>query len=527
MKYFLYARKSSESEDRQVLSIESQVKELKEFAQKNNLEIVKEFNESRTTKEPGRPVFNQMLIELEQGKADGIIAWHPDRCARNSIDGGKIIHLIDQKIIKDFRFPTYIYDNSPQGIFNLSLAFSFSKLYVDNLSQNVKRGIREKIRRGEYPGPAPLGYINNLKKHNIEVDPEKFEIVKDVIENFAYGLINIPGIQDKFFKLGIKTRTGLKMSYSSIRKILTSHFYYGVFQLKGELYPGSHPAMISKELFDKVQKRLAGYSKINNRSQQRKKEKAFLFDKLGKCGECGLSITREYHKKKSGKEFRYYRCSKKSRVCKCTQKAINENNLAPQIESLVDSIAIDDDLFDYSMQTIQEWRDEEHGQLGEQVETLKADLVKKKIQVDRLLDIYLEGSLNEEEYKIKKNKLIDQFALIQHKIDEIEAGASLWFEPLANALKVSNQGHHRVIQKDYCEIYKILKIIGLNRILFNQELSVELTKPFCFFSKVTSGLSTSPETNLQNKSQKTKLGSGVQQADDNKGLGASAAVCLN
>lgn len=103
MKYFLYARKSSESEDRQVLSIEAQVRELREHAQKNNLEIVKEFSESKTAKEPGRAVFNQMLIELEQGKACGIIAWHPDRLARNSIDGGKIVHLIDQKIIANLK----------------------------------------------------------------------------------------------------------------------------------------------------------------------------------------------------------------------------------------------------------------------------------------------------------------------------------------------------------------------------------------------------------------------------------------
>ena len=128
MKYLLYARKSSDSEDRQVLSIESQLQELKNYANKQGLEVIKVFTETKTAKEPGRQIFNQMLLELEQGRAEGIIAWHPDRLARNSVDGGKVIHLIDQKIITDLKFPTYLYDDSPHGKFNLSLAFSFSKL---------------------------------------------------------------------------------------------------------------------------------------------------------------------------------------------------------------------------------------------------------------------------------------------------------------------------------------------------------------------------------------------------------------
>jgi site-specific DNA recombinase len=230
MRYFIYCRKSSEAEDRQVLSIESQLKELREFAAKENLTVIKEFSESKTAKEPARPIFNQMLLEIELGHAQGIIAWHPDRCARNSIDGGKIIHLIDQKIIADLKFPTYFYDNSPHGIFNLSLAFSFSKLYVDNLSQNVKRGIREKLRRGEFPGPAPRGYINNLKNHTIEPCPITFELIKNIIGKFADGKITIPEIRKELYQSSIKTRTGNPVCYSTIREMIANPFYYGFLE---------------------------------------------------------------------------------------------------------------------------------------------------------------------------------------------------------------------------------------------------------------------------------------------------------
>ena len=135
-KFFLYARKSTDEPDRQILSIESQIDELKEFAEREQLDIVETFIESQTAKEPGRPIFNNMLSLIEKGKASGILAWHPDRLARNSIDGGKIIYLCDLGKIKELKFPTFWFDATPQGKFMLNIAFGQSKYYVDNLSEN-------------------------------------------------------------------------------------------------------------------------------------------------------------------------------------------------------------------------------------------------------------------------------------------------------------------------------------------------------------------------------------------------------
>jgi len=150
--YFLYARKSTDEEDRQVLSIESQIHELQEFAKREGLPIGEEFVEAKSAKEPGRPVFNFMMEQIEARKAQGLLAWHPDRLARNSVDGGRIIYLVDIDKITDLRFPTYRFDNTAQGKFILSIAFGQSKYYVDNLSENVKRGLREKLRRGSGRG---------------------------------------------------------------------------------------------------------------------------------------------------------------------------------------------------------------------------------------------------------------------------------------------------------------------------------------------------------------------------------------
>ncbi|OGF95656.1 hypothetical protein A2Y47_00105 [Candidatus Giovannonibacteria bacterium RIFCSPLOWO2_12_43_8] len=160
-KFFLYARKSTDVEDKQILSIEAQITELREFAKRENLEIVEEFIEKQTAKVPGRPIFNEMLNRIEKGEANGIVSWHPDRLARNSVDGGRIIYLLDCGQITSLKFPQFWFESTPQGKFMLNIAFGQSKYYVDSLSENTKRGLRQKVRRGEFPGPAPIGYIND------------------------------------------------------------------------------------------------------------------------------------------------------------------------------------------------------------------------------------------------------------------------------------------------------------------------------------------------------------------------------
>ena len=220
MKYFIYARKSTEEEDRQILSIEAQLVELKEFAAKEKLEIVASFQEAKTAKEPGRIIFGEILARIEKGEANGIISWHPDRLARNSVDGGKIIHMIDKRAITALKFPTFWFEPTPQGLFMLSIAFGQSKYYIDNLRENVKRGMRQKLRNGVWPSLAPIGYLNNPKTRGIDIDPVKTQkpyyfcglselirIGSPYLGNnrpFLFGKIQSSkrtGIEDKFLRL--------------------------------------------------------------------------------------------------------------------------------------------------------------------------------------------------------------------------------------------------------------------------------------------------------------------------------------
>ena len=482
-KYYLYARKSSDSEDRQVLSIEAQIQELHDFALASKLEIVKTFTESMSAKNPGRPVFNQMLIELEQGNADGIISWHPDRLARNMYDGGRLLHLIDQGLVQDLKFPNFYFDKTANGKFNLSIAFSQAQYFIDGLRENVKRGIRQKVRRGEYPGKAPCGFINNPRTKAIDPDPEFFHVVKHYLERFADGELTQRQFRDQMYQAGIKgARSNKPLAYSSIYKIFTNSFYYGYFKLNGELHEGSHQAMITKETFDKIQKRLS----VKYRDHNKKDNREFLFTNFAKCGECGYSITQEWHKRRSI-VFKYYRCTHKHKEHDCTQrKYIREENLAEQVKNLVANFALPDDYYPKLIAKVEEWREEEQTQLKTQNISLEHNLDEIRAKLNRLLDLQLDGELELEEYKNKKNKLVVQKSKIQEKISSLSVSGSIWFESIMTFLNTCNQAHHSLRDENYKQMLRLLRKTGLNPTILNEKLQLEMIRPYDFLSEVPS-----------------------------------------
>src|SRR3989339_1328094 len=207
-KFFLYARKSTDVEDKQVLSIEAQITELRAFGKQNNLIIVEEFVEKQSAKIPGRPIFGEMLKRIEHGEADGILAWHPDRLARNSVDGGQVIYLIDCGHIAALKFPQFWFEPTPQGKFMLNIAFGQSKYYVDSLSENTKRGLRQKVKRGEYPSFAPIGYLNDSRIKSVVVDKKKSGIIRKAFELYAQNNSRLEDISNFLAQQGIISRSG-------------------------------------------------------------------------------------------------------------------------------------------------------------------------------------------------------------------------------------------------------------------------------------------------------------------------------
>ena len=415
MKYVIYARKSTDEDDRQVLSIESQITELREFAIKENLEVIDEYIESKTAKVPGRPLFNKMIKRIEENGPMGILAWHPDRLARNSIDGGKIIFMVDTGKIGGLKFPTFWFDATPQGKFMLNIAFGQSKYYIDNLCENIKRGIRQKLRRGEWPALAPVGYLNELRHHTIIKDPERWQIVKKLFEAYAGGNHTIYSLQKLSLSLGlVSRRTNKQIVISKLVDMLTNPFYYGVFLHKGEMYQGSHQPIITKQLFDEVQK----VHSAKRKTRVKKDLLPFAFRGVFTCGECGRMVTAERKKKPSGLKYVYYRCTKKNVVC--SQKFIEERHLVSQINKTIESVALPDDWKDKMLIKVDGEIKEATTKHGEEIQALKGEQAKLEEKLLLLLDERLDQGISKEVFDKAKQKIVNRLVEIKELLDSFK-----------------------------------------------------------------------------------------------------------
>ncbi len=347
VKYVLYARKSTEQDEKQALSIDSQVKEMLAIAERENLEIVDIRREAHSAKDSGeRPVFKEILEDVRRERFNGILVWHPDRLSRNAGDLGSVVDLMDQKLLVQIRTYGQSFTNTPSEKFLLMILCSQAKLENDNKSINVKRGLKTRVEMGLWPAPAPTGYLKEKRmdrKCETLIDPDRGPIIRKVFEKVAYEKWSGRKVYNWLkFDLNFKTATGNKnLTISNIYCILENHFYYGVFEYpknSGNWYQGKHKPIITKELFDLVQQQI--------KSQFIRTEgKEFAFTKLMSCGLCGSSITADekFKKQKNGDVHRhiYYGCTKKRNPnCKCGY--INEIDLIKQFEELMDKIDLDE-----------------------------------------------------------------------------------------------------------------------------------------------------------------------------------------
>lgn len=346
VKYCLYARKSTESEERQILSIDSQIKEMLQLADREGLEVVCMKRESHSAKETGqRPVFNEIVEELKEGKYNGILTWAPDRISRNAGDVGKVIDLMDANVLQDIRTYSQRFSNSPNDKFMLMILCGQAKLENDNRGINVRRGLRTRVEMGLWPTTPPTGYKTQKlmdRKCQVIVDPDRAAVITKIFEKMAYEKWSGRKIHQWLkFELNFKTVGNKNLALGNIYRTLQNPFYYGVFEYpkkSGNWYQGKHEPLISKELFDKVQEQL----KRDNIVRQ---SKEFAFTKLMVCGLCGSSISAEekYKQLKNGTsaKYIYYGCGR-SKDRNCKNPYLREEELTDQFVKLMDKIDLNE-----------------------------------------------------------------------------------------------------------------------------------------------------------------------------------------
>ena len=494
-KFFLYARKSTDVEDKQVLSIEAQLQELRDFAKRENIEIVCEFIEKQSAKIPGRPIFNNMIAQIEKGIANGILAWHPDRLARNSIDGGKIIYLLDTEKLAGLKFPTFWCDSTSQGKFMLNMAFGQSKYYVDSLSENTKRGMRQKVRRGEYPGLTPVGYINDSRTKTIAVDRKSAPVIRKAFEMYAEGNISMDNIGVYFEANRLFGKNGKRIHRTRAYYILANPFYYGHFRYMGEIYEGKYEPIVSKQLFDKVQEVM----KLKSRPRHKDKFEPQAYCGLLSCATCGMMITGEYRIKtqKNGTQhfYTYYHCTKKRRDMKCPESCIRQEVLDEQISSLLQKVSMPQDWAEYLNERLQKDKVESAQSVFAFVEKNEKRIKDITVKLQRLLDGYLDQDVEKEIYREKKAKLLSEKKSLEEEISKNQQKQKRWLEPMQKWINDAQNMEKIALDSDLFKKKVVAKeIFGSNLLLGEKQVRASAPNSDSF-------LADSPADSLLNSGQ--------------------------
>jgi site-specific DNA recombinase len=483
-KYFLYARKSSEGEDRQVASIDSQISELKKLAVSEKLEIVDIIFESKSAKAPGRPNFGKMIERIHKGEANGILCWKLDRLARNPVDGGTISWMLQSNTIQHIRsFERNYYPTD--NVLMMTVEFGVANQFIKDLTLNTARGMRSKAERGWFPyAQLPTGYSHNLKKGEDEViiNPANYYILGKV---FHYILARkYSPLQIYYMAIddwGLRNNKGGKISKSTYYRILSNPFYYGEFEFpmnSGNYLKGKHPVPLSLSEYNIIQGILGRNDKKIIQSHN------FMFKTMFKCAECNSQICGEEHIKhqQNGNthKYVYYRCTKKKNP-NCSQvDYLKESEINNQLIKIFDCIEIPQEFVDW---LITELRARNHEEFQSKERILEEhrkeyDNVLKKLE--RLADMKINGDLTEEIYQKKKAELNKQRNLHQEIVNDVNVNVDNWIDLAEKIFNFAVTAKSKFITGSIEEKKRLVSMLGSNLYVKDGKVSIQLIKPFEF-----------------------------------------------
>jgi DNA invertase Pin-like site-specific DNA recombinase len=396
MKAILYCRKSTDTEDKQVMSLDAQEYELRALAEKEGIEIVKVYRESMSAKAPGRPLFAEMLKLITAGKADSIICWKIDRLARNPVDGGSISWLLQSSTIKTIRTHERTYLPS-DNVLLLYVELGMSNQYVRDLSENVKRGNREKLRRGEWTNLAPYGYKNDKNTKTLVVAKAQAKIVRQAFAMYATGNYSYTALANE---LGIRK--------SLLERILNRKFYYGTMEAHGVEYPGIHKPLITKELFAQVQAVKVDVTVHKSRPQKLE----FPYRGFMYCAECGCMYTATVKKGK----YDYYYCTNGKGVCSQHKSYLNDTIASGLMGGVLKKLYFDEEIIEIMYEADRERQENGTYSIQSTIDGLNLHLHQIKQKERKLLQSFTSSLIDEELYTEEAQKLSAEKENVETKL---------------------------------------------------------------------------------------------------------------
>ena len=451
MKYIIYSRKSTDTEDKQALSLDSQERELLDIAEKQNLEVVKTLRESKSAKEPGRPIFNEMMKIISTGKADAILCWKIDRLTRNPVDGGQIQWLLQNNKIKCIRtFEKSYYPND--NVLLMSIEQAMASQYIRDLSINVKRGNREKLARGEWPNHAPFGYLNDKATKTVIIDPIRSKYVLRAYELYLTGSYSFRDITKTLFDEGLRTNTGRKVQINQIQRILCNPFYTGLMERDRKYYEGKHQPIISKQTFDEAQQLLL------DSSRPRLKKLFFPLRGFMKCAVCGCALTASIKK-----GHHYYYCTNRKEVCEEHKSYMRETYLYDVFADVLQNLDFSERKIEIMYQAAKEQLEQDSGYSHKVLETLQSQLESLKTKESLLLDTFLAEQITKELYDSKILTLQNERVSLTKQLKEAkEKEPASVLEPTKNVFLQGSRAMKEFLDGDDFKKRKVLENLCWN-----------------------------------------------------------------
>lgn len=463
-KYFSYIRVSTQRQGQHGTSLAEQQAAIERFAGGWNLPIVKRFEERETAAKQGRPVFLDMLKQLKTGKADGVIIHKIDRSARNLKDWADLGSLIDRGL--EVHFASESLDlNSRGGRLSADIQAVVASDYVRNLSEEAKKGLYGRLKQGLYPFRAMIGYLDQGPGKPKTVDPLTSPLIRRAFELYATGEWGLVDLTDEMNRAGLRTKSGKKLTRTGLAWILHNPFYIGVIHIKktGEKFVGIHEPIVTRALFDRVQKIFKG------KNIKKASLRFYNYRRLIKCSICAHFMSPE-----TQKGITYYRCHTRG----CVSNCLKEETIMYEVKAAFKRLTFSDDEYLLLRGFAKAEGDRFESEANSLRESAQLQLSRITDLHSRLADAYVTGVFDEAIYLQKKNELVMQEQGLKEKLRTTSPDGRALVSQLEEFFELANSAYLSYISADASQQRYLVTTVTSNLTSDGKSLSIKLKTPF-------------------------------------------------